>query len=293
MTVEYKVLTEQTISLPQGPRLAVRFAGGEKRPFLLVHGLASNALMWEPVGARLAKLGHEVLSVDLRGHGRSERPESGYSTAQASIDLARLIDLMGWGGARRPIGCGQSWGGNVVLHLGAHTDALHGVAAVDGGWIQLADRFPTFDECWEQLAPPDFGDTSWEDVRRRLSQQLRGWPDGALAAVLGNLEESPEGMVRNRLSRAHHRSIVHSLWADDPADYYPTVTVPSLFLVAGDSDSAPEKAATVAQAAKALGGSGVRWYPGAHDDLHLQHPDQVAADLQRLLDPQPQTAGAP
>jgi pimeloyl-ACP methyl ester carboxylesterase len=293
MTVEDRRLSEQVIQLPRGPRLAVRVAKGEKRPFLLVHGLASNALMWELVSDRLASLGHEVVSVDLRGHGRSERPENGYSTAQASADLEQLIDVMGWGAARRPICGGQSWGGNVVLHLAAHTDALHGVAAVDGGWIHLAERFPTFDECWEQLAPPDFGGTRWEDVRSRLSQRLQGWPDGALAAVLGNLEESPDGVVRNRLARAHHRSIVHSLWADDPADYYPRVTVPSLFLVAGDADTAPEKAATVARAAKALGGSRVRWYPGAHHDLHLQHPHQVAVDLQSLLDPQPQGADAP
>ena len=55
------------VTLPGGPRLAVRRARGDqsRRPFLLVHGLASNARLWDGVATALADSGREVAAVDL------------------------------------------------------------------------------------------------------------------------------------------------------------------------------------------------------------------------------------
>ena len=87
-------------------------------PFLLVHGLASNARLWDGVAAALTGLGHEVVTVDLRGHGRSSKPDEGYDVPTVADDLAVLIERLG---LERPIAAGQSWGGNVVLELAART----------------------------------------------------------------------------------------------------------------------------------------------------------------------------
>ena len=65
------MLRDETIELPGGPRLALRRADGPRRAYLLVHGLASNARLWDGVARRLAGAGHAVAAVDLRGHGRS------------------------------------------------------------------------------------------------------------------------------------------------------------------------------------------------------------------------------
>ena len=46
----------------------------ERRPFLLVHGLSSNARTWDGVAAELSAAGHPVVAIDQRGHGRSEKP---------------------------------------------------------------------------------------------------------------------------------------------------------------------------------------------------------------------------
>ena len=50
----------------------------KQTPIVLVHGLASNAMLWEGAALAFCALGHLVTAVDLRGHGLSEKPESGY-----------------------------------------------------------------------------------------------------------------------------------------------------------------------------------------------------------------------
>ncbi len=264
--------------------LAVRRAGpssteaGALRPVLLVHGLASNARLWDGVTRRLGALGHPVVAVDQRGHGRSPAPDGGYDTDTCADDLARLVTTLGWTGGRAPVVAGQSWGGNVVLSLAARHGAAGALALVDGGWIRFGDSFATFDEAWAQLAPPSFDGMRWADLRARIETANGDWPAEGLAGTMANLVELPDGGVRARLSRDHHRDIVRSMWAGDPRLAYPRVTVPVLAMPAGGSFGSP----TLAEALAGLPDVTVSAYEGAHHDLHAQHPERCAHDLHDL-----------
>src|SRR5437867_3156903 len=126
---------------------------GNGVPFLLAHGLASNARLWTGVARRLAADGHAVAAVDLRGHGASDAPNDGYDTPTVADDVRLLIERLGWD---RPVVVGQSWGGNVALELAVrHQTMLRGVGCVDGGVTELADRFPDWETCRAALTPPD------------------------------------------------------------------------------------------------------------------------------------------
>src|SRR5215217_6876525 len=57
------------------------WGGGGGRPVALLHGLASNARIWDGVAPRLAGAGLRVVALDLRGHGASDQPGSGYDFA--------------------------------------------------------------------------------------------------------------------------------------------------------------------------------------------------------------------
>ncbi len=274
------MLTDRDIDLPGGPRLAVRSAPGERRPFLLVHGLASNARLWDGVAQRLAEAGHEVVAVDLRGHGRSEQTPDGYDTATAAADLASLIGVLGWTGARAPIAVGQSWGGNVVLTLAATGGGVAGLALVDGGWIHLADRFPTFDECWDALEPPRFDGLTRAQLTERSRDWHIDWPEEGRLGSLANFADLPDGTVRPHLAREHHRSIVHSLWQDDPGELYSRVGVPTVLMAA--VDAVPTRPTPATDAADRIPDAQVIWYVGAHHDLHAQQPDRCANDLLAL-----------
>ena len=275
-----ETLYDDEVQLPGGPRLALRRADGPGRPFLLVHGLSSNARLWDGVGQRLAAAGHQVVAVDQRGHGRSEQVDDGYTTAQCAADLAALCGELGLIGDREPVVAGQSWGGNVVLTLAAEHGGVAGLALVDGGWIWLGERYPTFEQCWAELAPQvPQGLTLAE-----LSDRFRGWfadfPPEGVDAQLANLTEDADGHAIARLTREHHRQILHSLWADDPRPLFPKVTVPTLVAAAvpDGSDGGPGPAMVAA----GIPDTTTSLYVGAHHDLHAQHPDRMAADLLEL-----------
>ncbi|MCD2444194.1 alpha/beta hydrolase [Agromyces sp. SYSU K20354] len=69
-------------------------------PVLLVHGFASNAsVTWEGTGwvQALVETGREVITVDLRGHGDSDKPvdADAYSPELLGADLQAVLDSAG------------------------------------------------------------------------------------------------------------------------------------------------------------------------------------------------------
>jgi pimeloyl-ACP methyl ester carboxylesterase len=275
-------LRDDDVTLPGGPRLALRRADGAGRPFLLVHGLSSNARIWDGTARRLAAYGHEVVAVDQRGHGRSEQVDDGYTTAQCALDLVALCAELGLTGDREPVVAGASWGGNVALTMAAEHGGVAGLALVDGGWIWLGQRYPTFEQCWAELAPQVPQGLSLAELGDRFREWFAGFPPEGVAGQLANLTEDAEGHAVARLTREHHREILHSLWADDPRPLFPKVAVPVLLAVAvaaeGDDRPGPDLAAA------ALPDSTTSLYVGGHHDLNAQQPDRMAGDLLALAD---------
>lgn len=256
------------VSLPGRPTLhCLTWSGPPEAPaYLLVHGLASNAAMWLGVGDLLDAT---VVAVDLRGHGPSAKPDEGYAIADVVEDLRALIRVLG---LHRPVVAGQSWGGNVVLQLAADSpNLLRGVACVDGGWIRLADTFPTFEACWEVLAPPDFGPTPYEDLVARVTGS--GWPPTGVAGVLGCFERRPDGTAAPWLTRARHELVLRGLYDHDPFGL--EVSVPTLLIPTLRSE------ATARELAEGIEGARVEAMDG-HHDLHAEQPVAVAALLRSL-----------
>jgi pimeloyl-ACP methyl ester carboxylesterase len=253
--------------------------GGTGRPVLLVHGLSSNARLWDGVGGALAAAGHPVVAVDLRGHATSagvpDPPDGPGATRAAAADLAAVCAGLGW---RRPVIAGQSWGGNVVLQLAADEPGLvHALALVDGGWLHLGDRFADLDAAWDVLAPPRFDGVTLAEVREHLRGAHPDWSRVAVDASVGNLRERPDGTVAPWLDRDRHRAIVASLLAHRPRELYPAVRCRCLLLAATAQDDPRGVRPLLDEALALLPRGELVEFPGGDHDLHAQHPDRVAA----------------
>lgn len=272
-----------------GVELAVRVHGpGETGPaapppVLAVHGLASNARLWDGVAEHLAAAGHTVAAVDQRGHGRSDKPDGGYDHATLASDLVAVLDHLGWDDpAGRPVVAGQSWGANVAVELAAlHPGRVGALVLVDGGTIELSERFADWATCEAALAPPPIAGTPYEQVERWIRSAHPDWPVTGIDGTLANLERMPDGTARPWLSRPHHMAILRQLWEHHPSRRWQELHLPVLIVAAEDS-SGPggrfdaAKREEVDRARRGLARCEVRWVVGDHD-LHAQHPAEIAS----------------
>ena len=280
--VELRVLRWEPSAGP-GPQVETseRASTGPAAPYLLVHGLASNARLWNGVARRLAGAGRRSAAVDLRGHGRSDKPETGYDFETMAEDLRLLIEALG-PGFERPILVGQSWGAGVVLDFAVrHPDLTRGIVLVDGGLTDLRDAFPTWDICWDRLAPPQLVGMPLASVEAYFRTAHADWPEEGFEGSLGNFEIRPDRTIAPWLSRDHHRAILESMWRQRTADLWSRLRVPALIVPVdgGESDWTKAKRAGAEAALAATEESGlpvqVHWFEGDHD-IHAQHPAELA-----------------
>jgi pimeloyl-ACP methyl ester carboxylesterase len=272
------------VSVSDGVGLHVRrWPGGPGRPMILVHGLSSNARLWDEVAALVAAAGHDAVAIDLRSHGLSDAPADGYDTATAADDVAAVADALGISGA---VVAGQSWGGNVVVQLAArHPSVVAALALIDGGFSDMSSAFPSWEAAEKALRPPDIDGSSAETIRGYFRSSHPDWSDTAIDATLANLAVADDGTVTRRLSIPHHMQIARSMWEDPPQRYYPDVHVPVLLMPAiGSIGSVEDRRARVKAAAAALPDATVHEFVDADHDIHAQHPDAVAADLLALAE---------
>jgi pimeloyl-ACP methyl ester carboxylesterase len=69
-------------------------AAGKGSPVILLHGYTQTSHMWRPLIAELAGT-HSVIAPDLRGAGKSDKPEAGYDKKTLAQDVHALAASLG------------------------------------------------------------------------------------------------------------------------------------------------------------------------------------------------------
>lgn len=98
-----------------GIELAAHDTGpSDGQPVLLLHGLGGTTATWAEFAAELAGHGRRAVSVDLRGHGESSWPGTGYDFGTMAADLVDFIEALELAPADI---VGHSLGGRVALDV--------------------------------------------------------------------------------------------------------------------------------------------------------------------------------
>lgn len=270
--IERRIVVAPRVEL----HVEVRVGNRAAAPFVLVHGLASNARLWDGVAEHLHAAGHTVVVIDQRGHGRSDAPDLGYDLDTAVADLLKLIEVLE---LDRPVLAGQSWGGNVVLELGwRRPEAVRGIACVDGGVIELSQAYPTWEDCLAALTPPALDHMTLAELETRIRKGVPHFTDRAVAAYLHCFRTRADGTIEARLSRGRHLSILRSLWEHRPSTRWASLKTPAMLLLADSGDGSRTSRKRSAEAVAIAAGGAIRsvWFSPGHHDLHLESPERVA-----------------
>jgi pimeloyl-ACP methyl ester carboxylesterase len=104
---------------------------------VMIHGLTGNLAVWHlRIVPELAEH-FRVLTYDLRGHGHSDTPRSGYTLDAMAGDLLELLDELG---LERPLIAGHSYGADIVLyHALRRPDRLSVAIAIEAALPALEE----------------------------------------------------------------------------------------------------------------------------------------------------------
>ncbi len=277
--------------MPQAPRdewvivdglnFYYRDWGGSGEPIVLLHGLASTSHIWDMVAPILAQ-NHAVIAVDQRGHGESDKPNDGYDIESVTKDAIGIIDKLG---IEKPLVVGHSWGGSVALNLAVEApQSVKGLTWVDGGMINVSNRYPSIEEAKVEMAPPDFTGVKVEGFldRVRTRHEQNGMPPGVAEIVLANFEILEDRTIKARLSRDNHLRIIEGLWDHKPRELYAKVQCPVLIMPARQQNNlatqerGQRRLMLVEEAEERLPTSKTVWLEDSIHDVPIQRPELVA-----------------
>ncbi len=246
-----------------GPAIAVSTVGDGKIAILL-HGIGSSGRSWLPVMTRLAR-DFRLIMPDLRGHGQSGHPESGYRLEDYADDLERIV---AWSGEPTPIVIGHSLGGlTAITWAKRHPETARAIVLEDMPLSGGPERAPML-EGWAALAA-----MTVEDAAAHYRAEYPGWSD-------------EDYQRRAEIITSTHQAVFMEMrqhaMTGDGIDYLAGLSVieSPITLIHGDLEAGGLVPAEGAERFAAIGPNfrSVR-IPGGSHSLHRESPAEFVAAL--------------
>ncbi len=274
------------VEVAPGDRVHFLDWGDAGQGVLLVHGLSNTAWSWTPVARRLRSVRH-VCAMDLRGHGLSDAPTSGYDPETFAGDVIAVAEGCGLLGAAddRLVLAGHGFGAIVAawaaVELGAR---CRGVVLVDGGWesieqtsgMDLVEFMRNLDE------PPEVMRSTTAFLADRAGFDPSTWDADQERAARATVVETHAGKVVPATRPHALRASVEAMFGYDPSTTLPRIQAPIVALIAADEDGsrmAALEAASVAMVAAGRPAIAVTSYRHDGHNLMRYRPDAVAAAI--------------
>jgi pimeloyl-ACP methyl ester carboxylesterase len=237
-------------------------ANGIGAPIVMVHGSALSQVIWRGFGyVRALGADHQIITLDLRGHGRSDKPHeaSAYAMELFVADVLAVLDELG---VDRAHYLGYSLGGRVGFSLAAaHPHRIVSLISAAGAPRSKPGAFDRvfFPGCIDVLETGSiaaFMDAWEEHTGRPLDTSTR-------AAIGAN-----DALALAAYMREADRD------AGVPDDILAAMTVQTLMLV-GSRDA--ERVPAAQHAVATMRSAKIRMLAGANHGETLRHPDALPA----------------
>lgn len=200
---------------------------GDGEPLLLVHGWTMNAEYWWQRNVEALDDDRRVVTVDLRGHGRSGKTDENHTIAEYARDIHHFAQSVALEDA---VAVGWSMGAAVLLsYLDQFgDDRLRAVGFVDQSPLLLSE------EDWEH---PVFGEFTRDALEEVVETIRSGRPDFAKQFISDMFADPPSQETIDEMYAETMRTptsvataMLRDLVDSDFRDVVPEITVPTLLL---------------------------------------------------------------
>jgi len=269
---------------------------GDEIPLVLLHGLGATADTWRLLAPHLYHH-HLIIAFDLRGHGLSDAPDSGYDLRTISEDIVHGMAALGLGQVAL---VGHGWGARVALVLATqHRALVSHLILVDCPHIE-PKHWPgmTRERFVRSTSSPAIYTSQTTYLTALQHEMADFWSHDVASILLNCVQELPDGTLRERLQPPHQQLIRQGLWEDRALSYYSKVTCPVLLIPAAvqptpqghppdrlehPSEFAAAKGYMAEQVARTMRRCTILWMPDAAHDIQLHRPQHLAIAIANFV----------
>ncbi len=194
---------QQTYAL-NGINLACLAWTEGQSPLLLLHGLADHSRVWGSLGNVLADQ-YQILAPDLRGHGDSSKPSTGYLFADYVADLRALLTIKQW---TKVSVVAHSWAAKLVcLWATQEPQRFEKLVLVDPFFMGTIPPFlkVTYPLLYRVLSFLKLSQSfpNFEQIQTTAQQlpEFQGWSELQKAVFFGNVEERGDRTWSSKFSQ--------------------------------------------------------------------------------------------
>lgn len=121
-----------------GIKINVATWEGTGKPILCLHGITANCRCWDVMASNLTPE-HQIVAMDLRGRGASEKPSSGYAMTHHIGDMLSTLDSLN---IEKAVIMGHSLGAFIALAFAAqYPQRVERIILVDGAGKLSPEQF--------------------------------------------------------------------------------------------------------------------------------------------------------
>ncbi|MNI51924.1 Tropinesterase [compost metagenome] len=289
-------MIEQLITLDNSIRLNVKYSADPRPVILLLHFSGGTLNMWDGVWPLLSK-SYRIVAPDLRGHGKSDKPETGYHIEDMANDvylmlLALNIDI-----------ChvvGSSMGAEVGLCLAAsHPEKVASLVCEGALYNEFGEfgLFPGNEEeierekriqrthILERKMPKAPSREAYINQEKESFVQQGVWNEHVLSFLESTMVEAEDGTITSHYQNTVRSEYIQKYWTLAFENYYSRVECPILFLP-GEEEWNNERIRLSLKAFTSLVSSfEIKLIPGSlHAYVWMQLPQEAGETVKAFIE---------
>lgn len=210
---------------------------GPDPAIVLLHGLSANANEFGGLLDEGLADGHRVIAPDLRGRGRTEKPDIGYSMGEHAADVIALLDELG---LDKVVMGGHSFGALLSIYLAAkYPERISRVVVIDAAIV--------FHPNTEEMLKPSLArlarilpsaDAYIEEVKKH-PHVAGAWDSAIEGYYRAELQHNADGTAQSLTSANAVAQALRGVGAENWEELVASVPHPVLLLNSGEAYGPP------------------------------------------------------